>query len=569
MSNTDKTLQYYNEQASSFVQRTVDVEFSALQNEFVSRIGDGGRLLDLGCGSGRDSKAFLDQGFDVVSVDGSEEMAKIASEYIGRDVICSTFQDYGPEGPFDGIWACASLLHLAKEDIVPVMQKLTAALNKGGSFYVSFKYGDFSGERNGRYFTDLNEESFGELAANIPELKIQRQYITIDVRPGRAAEKWLNVFLVKTADEKHGLTEPKNEIQEQKNADVAEAKHAERVLSRKARRVLKLSTETAGAQLNGILARISQYVDMTNVLNHIEKTTEYVVQIPLEYKKQFESGEYFINQNKTTGVEWPTLMRKHENGQYRFVDDLPIKQREFIQGTPMRDITQSFYNIAIQRQLASLADAVQQTYKVVERIEHGQMDDRIALLAAGKEQITYALSLNDENDRRRAIEMGRTNIVTAKNQIGLTMKRRVDEFKAVPGSAVGRFFSELWHSGYLTEKDDDVYEIQDYYQLYLDATKLLAASYVFTGDTKAAEQVFYTSSDFIKGINFEAVKSIGYGKRKEEAKEMFYSDAVGYIETEHEQSKEESRDYDYMTIEVTGQRLLEALNDGREEEVQE
>lgn len=200
MSNTDKTLQYYNEQASSFVQETVDVKFSALQNEFVSRIGAGGRILDLGCGSGRDSKSFLDLGFDVVSVDGSDEMAKIASEYIGQEVICSTFQNYEPEGTFDGIWACASLLHLAKEEIVSVMKKLTAALNEGGSLYVSFKYGDFSGERNGRFFTDLNEESFGELIANIPELKNQKQYITDDVRPGRAAEKWLNVFLLKKAD---------------------------------------------------------------------------------------------------------------------------------------------------------------------------------------------------------------------------------------------------------------------------------------------------------------------------------------------------------------------------------
>lgn len=197
MSNTDKTLQYYNEKAPSFVHGTVDVEFSALQNEFVSRIGDGGRILDLGCGSGRDSKAFLDQGFDVVSVDGSDEMAKIASEYIGREVIYSTFQNYEPEGTFDGIWACASLLHLAKEEIVTVMKKLTAVLNESGTFYVSFKYGDFTGERNDRFFTDLNEESFGELVANIPELKILKQYITDDVRPGRAAEKWLNVFLIK------------------------------------------------------------------------------------------------------------------------------------------------------------------------------------------------------------------------------------------------------------------------------------------------------------------------------------------------------------------------------------
>lgn len=197
MNSTDKTLQYYNDHALCFIQETVDVEFSTVQNEFVSKIGEGGRILDLGCGSGRDSKVFITRGFNVVSVDGSEKMARIASEYIGQEVLCSTFQDYEPVGKFDGIWACASLLHLSKEDIVLVMRKLAGSLNKGGSFYVSFKYGNFSGERNGRFFTDLTENSLNELLSDIPDLKIQRQYITEDARPERAEEKWLNGFLIK------------------------------------------------------------------------------------------------------------------------------------------------------------------------------------------------------------------------------------------------------------------------------------------------------------------------------------------------------------------------------------
>lgn len=200
MSTADKTIQYYNNQALSFVKGTIDVEFSTLQNEFLSRIRCGGRILDLGCGSGRDSRAFLEQGYDVVPIDGSEEVARLASRYIGREVICSTFQDYEPEGTFDGIWACAALLHLTKDDIISVMKKLSHALNAGGCFYVSFKYGDFAGERNGRFFIDLDEESFAELIADIPELTIQKQFITDDARPGRAAEKWLNVFLTREAD---------------------------------------------------------------------------------------------------------------------------------------------------------------------------------------------------------------------------------------------------------------------------------------------------------------------------------------------------------------------------------
>lgn len=98
MNTTDKTLQYYDDNAYLYVERTIDAELFHLQNEFLSRIAEGGRILDLGCGTGRDAKAFLQQGFHVVAVDGSKEMCKLASEYIGQDVICSTFQEFNPDG---------------------------------------------------------------------------------------------------------------------------------------------------------------------------------------------------------------------------------------------------------------------------------------------------------------------------------------------------------------------------------------------------------------------------------------------------------------------------------------
>ena len=112
-------------------------------------------------------------------------------------MICAIFQEYEPEGLFDGIWACASLLHLTQDEAKAVMKKLAAALKEKGVFYVSFKYGTFSGERNGRFFTDMDESSFDALLEDIPQLAIDREYITEDVRPGREAEKWLNVFLKK------------------------------------------------------------------------------------------------------------------------------------------------------------------------------------------------------------------------------------------------------------------------------------------------------------------------------------------------------------------------------------
>lgn len=197
MNHTETTLEYYNKQAENFTQDTKDVEFSAIQDDFASYVSAGGTILDLGCGSGRDSKAFIERGYRVVAVDGSEEICRVAGEYIGQEVICSTFQEYKPTETFDGIWACSSLLHLETNDIKAVVKRLSENLRLGGCFYASFKYGGFSGMRNGRYFTDMTEESFAEVLQDIPGLRLERQYITSDARPGRADEKWLNVFLVR------------------------------------------------------------------------------------------------------------------------------------------------------------------------------------------------------------------------------------------------------------------------------------------------------------------------------------------------------------------------------------
>ena len=195
MNSKDNTLEYYTRNAAAFADGTINVGFSALQNEFVSYLAPAGRILDLGCGSGRDSKAFIQMGFDVVAMDGSAELCRMASDFIGQEVVCSTFQEYEPVGLFDGIWACASLLHLKREEIPGVIQKYGVVLVPDGVFYASFKYGDFEGERNGRFFTDMNERTFAHIIENISYLTLIKQSISEDVRPGRSNEKWFNAFL--------------------------------------------------------------------------------------------------------------------------------------------------------------------------------------------------------------------------------------------------------------------------------------------------------------------------------------------------------------------------------------
>ena len=194
----NRTIEYYNENADRFISDTQTVSMSEIQKEFLSKIPDGGKILDLGCGSGRDSKVFIDAGYEVVSVDGSMKMCDATSKLTGTVAVCSTFQEYKTTDTFDGIWACASLLHLSINDIEEVVKNLANNLSDNGCFYMSFKYGLYCGERNGRFFTDLDEKQFKALIEKIPSLKLDTIKLTSDVRPGRENEKWLNCFCSRT-----------------------------------------------------------------------------------------------------------------------------------------------------------------------------------------------------------------------------------------------------------------------------------------------------------------------------------------------------------------------------------
>lgn len=191
------TLNYYNQNAVSFVEGTKNVDFKTIQDKFASRLPKGASILDFGCGSGRDTKYFMEQGFQVTATDGSEELCKIASEYTGVPVKHMLFMELDEAAVYDGIWACSSILHCPYDELVVVMQKICTALKPKGVLYTSFKYGTFAGERNGRYFTDMTEETFKKLLEKIPELEMEDLSITTDVRPGRGEEKWLNLILRK------------------------------------------------------------------------------------------------------------------------------------------------------------------------------------------------------------------------------------------------------------------------------------------------------------------------------------------------------------------------------------
>ncbi|MFP4247126.1 MAG: class I SAM-dependent methyltransferase [Halochromatium sp.] len=195
MHRSDPTLAYYDCEAQSFFATTVDVDMSSLYKRFLRELVGGAAILDAGCGSGRDARAFRERGYAVTAMEPCPALAALAEAHCGLSVEIRRFQDIDWVGRFDGIWACASLLHVPLAELPDVLQRLAHALRPGGILYVSFKLGRGEREHGGRRFTDLDEAGLTELLRLVPALTVAEIWTTADRRPDREDERWLNALL--------------------------------------------------------------------------------------------------------------------------------------------------------------------------------------------------------------------------------------------------------------------------------------------------------------------------------------------------------------------------------------
>ncbi|AUZ04058.1 hypothetical protein ADP71_02380 [Vitreoscilla sp. C1] len=191
----NQTIQYYDEHAQEFYADTVNVSMDNVYGQFLSHLPTTGRLLDVGCGSGRDAHYFKQQGYEVIAMDASITLCELASKLLNQPVLNMQFQDIHWQNHFHGIWACASLLHCPENELPEVLRKLQDALIIGGVMYVSFKYGDSSREKGGRIFTDMNENTL-QVAINSLNLQIKKLWKTSDNRVDKN-DIWINCLLVK------------------------------------------------------------------------------------------------------------------------------------------------------------------------------------------------------------------------------------------------------------------------------------------------------------------------------------------------------------------------------------
>ena len=193
-----KTIDYYNKHAEEFTASTFEVDMESLYQPFLALLPESAQILDVGCGSGRDTLAFKNKGYQVDAIDYSEELVKKATQLTGIPVKLQSFYEIDADQAYDGIWACASLLHCERDRLIKVVGKIVNALKQNGGLYMSFKYGNGTREKDGRQFTDLNKEQAELLLNQFESVTQLKQWITIDQRPDRD-EKWLNLLWKKHA----------------------------------------------------------------------------------------------------------------------------------------------------------------------------------------------------------------------------------------------------------------------------------------------------------------------------------------------------------------------------------
>lgn len=194
---SDPTVAFYDANAEDFQERTMGLDMEALYAPFLERLEPGARILDAGCGPGRDVRAFAKRGYDVVGMDASGEMVRLARENTGQEIHHLRFEEIDWFETFDGVWACASLLHVPAEELTRVFRRLAASLQPGGILYVSFKYSDGERHDSERLFTNLSEAELARVVTAVSGIELVQTWRTQDLRPVQSREAWLNALLAR------------------------------------------------------------------------------------------------------------------------------------------------------------------------------------------------------------------------------------------------------------------------------------------------------------------------------------------------------------------------------------
>jgi HKD family nuclease len=192
------TTHYYEANADTFFADTASLDMSSLHEKFLAALPKGGHILDAGCGSGRDAKAFASRGYAVTAFDASPALAGLAARHCGFPVEARTFAEVHEVESYDGVWCCASLLHVPIAEMADTLSRLWRALKPGGAFYLNYKLGRGERTEGGRKFTDVDEAALRSWLSGLAGSRVNDLWTADDLRPLRQ-DRWVNAIATKLA----------------------------------------------------------------------------------------------------------------------------------------------------------------------------------------------------------------------------------------------------------------------------------------------------------------------------------------------------------------------------------
>ncbi len=188
------SIDYYNKYAVKFFEDTVDQDMSPIIKKFLANMEEGATILDMGCGSGRDSLYMYELGYDVTALDASAEMCRLAEVHTGLEILQMKYEDMEFDDVFDGIWACGAMIHIPKDEMPAILKKTAAALKEQGILYLSVRQGNFEGFRGERYFSDYTDTEIRDLLEDTGKFTVEKLWVTADVRSSHPDTLWVNLL---------------------------------------------------------------------------------------------------------------------------------------------------------------------------------------------------------------------------------------------------------------------------------------------------------------------------------------------------------------------------------------
>ena len=189
----NSTIQYYNQNAEEYFKETINIDIENFHKKFISLLPNNAKIIDIGCGSGRDVKAFSEMGYNTIGLDIAENLSATAKQHLNIDIIYENMINWKSSEPFDGMWCCGSLLHLHDDELQSFLQNLKYNLKQDGIIFISVKEGIPTGtNKDGRYFHNYTQNEICNIL-NKAGLEIIDIEITKDLLK-RYNFQWLCIF---------------------------------------------------------------------------------------------------------------------------------------------------------------------------------------------------------------------------------------------------------------------------------------------------------------------------------------------------------------------------------------